>query len=351
MQIIIPAYKPDERLLKLVEDIHSETDYNIIVVNDGSGEEFDAVFSALPGYVTLLVHDVNMGKGRAMKTGFSYIAEHFPEDPGAIIADADGQHLIKDIVNVANALIAHPDNLVLGSRRFTGNVPFKSRWGNAITRFVFALASGVRVYDTQTGLRGMPTKYMSMFAGLRGDRYEYEMNMLLKAAEQGIIIEEVFIETVYIDDNSSSHFHPVRDSFKIYAVIFKFIFTSFLSFLIDYALFVVFSALTARMPDANLGRLISVAAARVISSLCNYFLNKKTVFKGCDGSHAAVMKYYLVALIVFGANYGLLTLMENVFLWNKLISQALSMALTYPISYYFQRMFVFKSRSKVKPAE
>ena len=349
MYIVIPAYKPDERLLALVEQIRDETDYQIVVVNDGSGPAYDAIFSALPDDVTLLTHAVNCGKGRAMKTAFAHLNDvnhNVQGVHGAVIADADGQHLLADIQRVCEELKSHPDCLIIGSRLFTGDVPFRSRFGNKLTRGVFSLASGVKLHDTQTGLRAIPAPLFPLFCEIKGERYEYEMNMLLRAAELGISIREVFIETVYIDENASSHFHVIRDSLKIYAVIFKFIFSSLASFLIDYALYIIASFLTAPMQNSNLSRLISIGSARIISSACNYLMNKTTVFKGSKRSVCTVFKYYLVAAVIFAANYGLLTLMENVLLWNNLLSQALTMLLLYPLSYYLQRMFVFQTRCR-----
>ena len=85
MNVIIPAYKPDEKLLKLIDDLHENTDYNIIVVNDGSGADCDGIFQAIPDYATILTHEVNRGKGRAMKTAFEYCAANFPDDPGVVL--------------------------------------------------------------------------------------------------------------------------------------------------------------------------------------------------------------------------------------------------------------------------
>lgn len=345
MHVIIPAYMPDEKLVALVDRLKAETDYNIIVVNDGSAPECDGVFAQIADRVTLLIHEVNMGKGRAMKTAFSYVCENFPGDTGVVIADADGQHLVKDIVRVAELLEAKPDRIIIGSRRFTGKVPFRSRCGNAVTRAVFAIASGVKVYDTQTGLRAIPTRYLPEFIKLRGERYEYEMNMLLRAAEIGIAMEETTIDTVYIGENESSHFHPIRDSFKIYAVIFKFIFSSLLCFAIDYGAFVLLALATGHLFTQNISNLISTAAARIISSFCNYFINKKAVFKSGGACGHSVLKYYSAVIVVFGIHYGLLTLMTDAFCWNKFLSQIVAMIITYPISYYLQRMFVFKTRT------
>lgn len=182
----------------------------------------------------IAVHAVNQGKGRALKTGLNAALNIWPDLSGVVTADADGQHTLRDILRIIEAMREHPNALVLGSREFTGDVPFKSRWGNRITRFVYALASGVHVSDTQTGLRGLPACAIPAMITIDGERYEYEMNVLLKLRDMKLGVVEVPIETIYIDDNSGSHFNPVRDAIRIYAVIFKYLFSSVTSFAVDY---------------------------------------------------------------------------------------------------------------------
>ena len=148
MIVVIPAYQPDEKLAALVSELRQRTDYAIVIVNDGSSEDRLPLFARLEADAVVLRHDVNRGKGRALKTAFSYIREHYPESEGVVTVDADGQHLVPDIVRVCEDWAAHPQALVLGSRRFTGDVPFKSRAGNAITRKVFHISTGVKVFDT-----------------------------------------------------------------------------------------------------------------------------------------------------------------------------------------------------------
>jgi len=345
MYVLIPAYKPDMRLIGIVEEIHEKTDYAIVVVNDGSGAAFDEVFAALPDYCTLLSHEVNCGKGRAMKTGFAYIAGQAAADEGVVIVDADGQHLLPDVVRVCEEFAAHPQCMVIGSRRFTGKVPLRSRFGNTLTRHVFALASGVKLTDTQTGLRALPASALPEFCAIKGERYEYEMNMLLRAAELGIPMREVFIETVYIDDNSSSHFHVVRDSLKIYAVILKFAFSSIAAFLIDYALFnLLYYLLRGRMGPQML-LLVSTVGARIVSSLVNFTINKKVVFKSRGGTAAAFLKYYALAAVILAANYGLMSLLVTVLGLNASIAKILVEVTLFIVNYVVQRRFVFKNRA------
>ena len=251
MIVVIPAYEPDEKLLGVLKDFSEQTVFPIVVVNDGSSEACRPVFDAARSFerVTLLEHEVNKGKGAAMKTAFAYIRDHFPVDESVMTVDADGQHLVSDAVRVAETLSKNPNALVMGSRRFTGNVPFKSRAGNAITRTVFRFCTGVRVYDTQTGLRAFSAARIPEMLVLKGDRYEYEINQLIYCTKHNIEIVEEWIDTVYIEENRSSHFHAVKDSFRIYKVLLlgtsfiRFVASSFFCFLIDYLLFLMFRGL------------------------------------------------------------------------------------------------------------
>lgn len=220
MNILIPAYKPNMKMIELTETLLNEG-YIITVVDDGSGEEFKEVFSSLNSKVKLLTHEVNKGKGCAMKTGFAYILENYPESQGVITVDADGQHLPEDIQKVKEKMLKNKNKIVIGSRLFKGEVPLRSRFGNSVTKFVFAVVSGLRLEDTQTGLRGIPYSLLKEMLSLEGERYEYEMNMLMYIAKKKIPLVEVPIETVYIEDNASSHFNTIKDSAKIYKAIFK----------------------------------------------------------------------------------------------------------------------------------
>lgn len=339
MIVVIPAYQPDEKLLSTVAELRQKTDYPIVVVDDGSTGDRQPLFQQLEADVTVLHHDVNRGKGRAMKTAFAYIQEHYPESEGVITVDADGQHLVPDIVRVSEEWAAHPEALVLGSRRFTGNVPFKSRAGNAITRKVFHVSTGVKVFDTQTGLRAFSVHRIPMMLEMKGERYEYEINVLLYATRHRVPIREVWIETVYIEDNASSHFHPVRDAWRIYKMILLFVASSLTAALIDYVLVLALQPLLSRFMAAPL--LTATAIARVASSLCNYFLNGKLVFEDC--SKQSILRYYLLVAGIYAVNYGLLAVLNAILpLW---LAKLLVEIVLYPLSFYLQRRFVFVGRA------
>lgn len=219
--VLIPAYNPTEDLIPLVNSLLNN-EFIVVIVNDGSLERTKYIFDKLDKErITLLVHDINKGKGQALKTGLEYIYNNLP-CRGVITADADGQHIIDDIIKISETLKENDNCLILGSRFDTDSMPLGSKFGNRITRFVFKLATNKKVYDTQTGLRGIPFNYIKDFCSIPGQRYEYEINMLIYAIKKKIDIKEIGIHSIYIDNNKASSFHPFRDSCKIYKCIFKY---------------------------------------------------------------------------------------------------------------------------------
>ena len=346
--LIIPAYKPDKKLLALLAEFQGDENYQPVVVDDGSGSEYAEIFDALPEGVVLLRHEVNRGKGAALKTAMKHVLEALPECDLAITADADGQHTHEDILRVTAEARQHPDELVLGSRKFDGNVPFRSKFGNGLTRHVFAIVSGAKVRDTQTGLRAFGRETMEKFSTIPGDRYEYEINMLLWAARNGVNIHELTIKTVYIDDNASSHFHPIRDGFKIYACILKFTASSLISFIVDYVLVLVLNAVFNSIAsiDRETALKLSVVIARLVSATVNFIINKKVVFEGNESTALSAAKYAALAAVILVANYLLIELLNirlSVPLW---IAKLVVEIVLFSVSFVVQGKFVFTKHKK-----
>ena len=215
--ICIPAYKPDQRLVTLVESLEECGLTRIVVTDDGGGQEFTPIFTRVGELgCTVVRHEHNLGKGAAIRTGIEKAIHTFGRDINIVTADADGQHLPQDIVRIVDTLDSYPDHLVLGVRNFDKeNVPTKSRWGNKITSAFFKASTGVSCSDTQTGLRGIPASLLPLALSIEGDRYDYEMNFLMEAVKRVPLIM-IPIETVYENNNEGSHFRTVRDSFLIY---------------------------------------------------------------------------------------------------------------------------------------
>lgn len=348
--ILIPAYKPDQALIRVTRELF-QLGFSVLVVNDGSGESFYPTLEAAREYATVIGYDTNRGKGYALRYGIAQIAERYPECRYIITADADGQHAPKDIVRVAEVL-RQEGGLVLGCRHFVGEVPLRSRLGNGITRAVYAISSGVRVQDTQTGLRGMEMSMKDWLLSIEGDRYEYEMNMLLQAAKKKIPIHEVSIDTIYENNNEGSHFHPFRDSIRIYSKILKYSAASILSFLLDFLLLMLFNHLF----ESELIGWRSVAAvttatilARVFSSALNFTLNRKVVFHHKGNRWAALGEYYALAALILGAKILVLNLLHLVLPLG--LSNVITETALYLISYQVQKKLIFAGKKQQKKNE
>jgi len=221
--ILIPAYRPSDALSQLVDQLRQRGAERVVIVDDGSGADYLELFQTIKerDRADYLAHPTNRGKGSALKTGFGFVAEKYPDAIGVVTADADGQHTAEDIIKLADRLSGNPSAMIMGSRRFAGQLPWRSRFGNTLTRKIFSRLTGQQVSDTQTGLRGIPADWLDWLITLPGERYEYEMAMLLGAKERGLTIVEEPISTVYEPGNRSSHFNPLIDSWRIYRVLLR----------------------------------------------------------------------------------------------------------------------------------
>ena len=244
--ILIPAYRPDHLLIELLQKLKAK-DFDIVVVNDGSGEEYQHIFDEAQKYATVLVQNINRGKGAALRYGFSYVNLHQMNHNYVITCDADGQHAIEDIIRVNNKL-HETDNVVLGSRKFDKSVPKRSRNGNFMSRLCRTLLTKEYVRDDQCGLRGFPMQDVFNIISLQGDHYEYEMNVICNLQIKRLKFEEVPIETIYLDNNKSSHFKPSLDTFRIQRTIWLNAAVPLLCALCSIAMLAIFSVL---LPNWN----------------------------------------------------------------------------------------------------
>ncbi len=345
LSIIIPSLSPDERLTVLVRELKTHGFEHIVVVNDGSSQEYDAIFAGVQEMgAVVLRHVVNQGKGRSLKTAFHYILEHMDFCVGAVTIDSDGQHAVQDIIHCCEKLLEHPDCLVMGCRNFgQEDVPFKSSFGNILTSKVMQLLVGIKVSDTQTGLRAMSLEHMKKFLSVSGERFEYETNMLLCCKDEDITIEEVPIRTIYYEGNKSTHFRPLQDSLLVYGLFLRFIVASLSSAAIDLGLFALGAFLLKTvMPVYYI--VVSTVFARVISSLYNFFVNRQGVFKSESGLAKTMVRYYVLAVVqmsmsAFGvwAVFGILGGSETLI---KIVVDTI----LFLISFQIQREWVFKKK-------
>ena len=338
--VLIPAYKPDERMLKLIEALKTTGFSRLIVIDDGNEESYAPLFhQAEAAGAVVLKHPVNRGKGAALKTGLKYILSNSPCP--VVTADADGQHAPEDVLRIAERLNEEPEALVLGVRD-KSQMPLRSKFGNTLTCWTLGAVSGLWIDDTQTGLRGLPVQALKAFSELKGDRYEYEMNMLLAVRQKRMQVEQVVIQTIYIDDNRGSSFHVFRDSVLVYGTLLKqllsFLGSSAIAALIDLALFTTLQIVYPHL------LMVAVVSARAASATVNYFINKNLVFHASCGARCAV-RYITLVIVMIILSYLIiraLTLIHIPSVFAKIMGDALLLFFNYSV----QRQIVFRGRRK-----
>ena len=334
--VLIPAYNPDKTLIFLVQELIDCNIRDIIIVNDGSKPECNDIFSHLKHFKQchILEHAINMGKGRALKTGLNYYYLHFQNSQGIVTADADGQHTANDIIKIQAVLEKHPYKLILGSRIFHKGIPLRSLIGNIVTKYIFFIIIGRKIKDTQTGLRGIPRKSILFLLKLDGEGYDYETNMLTSAKSFNLEITEEFINTVYEDKNKSSHFDPIFDSMKIYFVLLRFFLSSIITTLVDFVIFIVAFQITAYLS-------LSILSARFFASIVNFIINKSIVFRSRANIGSLLIKYYSLILIMGIVSYVFIKTLVVMFSFNVIFSKFVVETILFMINFLMQRDLIF----------
>lgn len=347
--VLIPSLEPDERLTVYVRELNRYEMFHIVVVDDGSGKEYSHIFRELEREgCTVLHHGENQGKGCALKTGYQYIKENLSGCRSVITADSDGQHMAEDVYRLAMASGDQPDGLWLGVRDFKkAGVPPKSLIGNRITSLVFAGLYGKYIPDTQTGLRAFGPKLMDQMLDIKGDRFEYETQVLISCIRSKVPVRTIPIETVYEKENEGTHFHALWDSLSVMKVVvsgfMKFFSVSLVSTVIDMAVaWVLFDLLRTVMEGQDFLRImVATAAARCMSMSFNYAMNKNFVFQQGRAKGHGLARY----LVLSGVNMllsaaGVYMLHQLLGLDEKLVKMVCDACL-FIFSYHIQQRWVF----------
>lgn len=350
IMIVIPSLNPDEKLCDAVKNLKEAGFSNFFIVNDGSDEQHLKFF---PQDQEIIVwhHRINRGKGAALKTAFRYIKDNLPDIEGVITVDSDGQHKAQDVIKCAHALDVKKEACVLGCRDFSmPHVPKRSRFGNRTTSLIFRLLCGMKISDTQTGLRAFSSKLLPLLCSIKGDRFEYETNMLLKFKSNGVEFSEVKIETVYIEENRSSHFRAVRDSLRVYRFILAYIFSSAISFVADISIFYLLAKLLGGVLGAS-AELVATVGARIVSSLLNFTINKKTVFSSRAPLLKTLVRYYTLAIVQMSLSALLVTgftMLLNLNAEGATVVKIIVDTILFFISYRIQQNWVFADKKPQK---
>ena len=356
--IVIPSYEPNEKMIDYVRSLFECGMKHIVVVNDGSSKEYNCFFDEAQNLgAKVLGYEINKGKGYALKTAFSYIKNEMKSFKTIVTADSDGQHTVKDLIKVIDGLNQNRDCLILGSRDFNlSHVPFKSKFGNKTTSIIFKIFYGQYLPDTQTGLRAFDAKYLEDMIDVKGSRFEYEMNMLIYFSLKKYPIKPVIIETIYENNNEGTHFNPIKDSIKIYKVIFsnifKFVSSSLISTLLDLIAFsILIKVFYSSVNDPTKRIFLAGFIARAISSMFNFLFNKKFVFNINSKNmknKSIFFKYILVVLFIITCSNTINSLLHLLFKTSEIASKPVIDVLLFFASYNLQKNWVFANKTQTE---
>ena len=354
ISVVLPSLDPDEKLIAVVDGLLEHGFSDIILVNDGSKQENLHYFYDLAAQhpeITLLHHEVNKGKGAALKNAFRWFLQNRPEGYGVVTVDGDNQHHPADTRACCEHMIK-TGHAVLGCRDFNQeDVPARSSFGNKTTSLIFKIFVGMTISDTQTGLRALPRNILEELVEVYGDRFEYETNMLLAFKSQGIAFDEVKIRTVYIEENKSSHFRVIHDSWRIYKLIlahfFRYAASSVACFFIDSGMVYLLTVLLRGLLTDPLLGTIATTGARITSSIVNFFMNKKLVFQSKVSTGKAMLRYYALAIPQLLVQTGLNSLLYSILGVGsdqpalRTLIHVLVMCVLFIVSFTIQQRWVF----------
>lgn len=350
--IVIPTYEPDDRFIALLKGLISKRLTPIIVIDDGSGNKYKHFFEKAERIISnngvILTHLSNKGKGAALKTGFNYILQNFSNAIGCITIDSDGQHSVDCIIKVKETFEKNPHCLILGTRLFTGNnIPWKSKFGNIITKHIFSFFTGLHLSDTQTGLRCVPYSFLNDLIKIPENRFEFETQMLIQSISRYSIIETP-IKTIYDSvTNHSTHFNPIADSWKIYKIIgsqfLKYFLSSVSSFVLDVLLFWCFCKLLKNnFSESYL--IFATILARCLSFLYNFIINYKLVFCSKSNKFPSFLKYFFLAAVIMGISaLSVHILWISFHFYSEVFNKIVIDSILFIITFKLQKNWVFKN--------
>ena len=326
---------------------------HIVVVDDGCDDSYRYIFDRVADYAEIVRHDINKGKGRALKTGYEYIRGAYADSNvrGVVTADADGQHTAGDIIACCDTFLKNDNSFVFGCRDFSdaSDIPPRSRFGNRLTSRLLKFFCDIELSDTQTGLRVVPFNCLEQLLKVQGERYEYEMNCIFAIKDMGCSIVECPIEVIYIDDNKSSHFNPIKDSLKIYKVFAGFTISSLGSSVIDLLMFTIIMALINPDSDPVLfivqdkvyAIYIATVAARIVSGIFNYSVNRK-IFSSRDKVSKSGPRYIFLWVCQMLLSSVIVGFAADLCRINETVIKIVVDTILFFISYKIQQKWVFK---------
>ena len=347
--ILIPAYRPDNSLLRLLRELDSMKLRKVVVVDDGSGAEFARIFDHISNEYGCKVvhHSVNLGKGRAIKTGFNYIMCHYPEALGCVTTDCNGSFLPEDIKKIVDTLIGNPSELIMGSRVLKGSADYvgKAVTGYKVLQLSFKYLVGFEIHDPQCVLRGIPISYMKKLMNVWGEGYEFDTKMITSCKKFQVGVREVGLSTKYEKRRNVYKYRTIKDNIPIYLTFASYIFTSIIATVVDLVLFQVLKGLfnnISVLDDTAMYIPIATGLARTVSAFVNYKLNLRLVFRNKKNSIKTLRKWIMLVIVQAAISAAAVTIIHTLLPWTEevLIKVPVDFILFF-LSYYVAKEKVY----------
>ena len=259
--VLLVAFEPKSNFLSFVQEI-KQAGFEVLVINDGSPVSFDSIFLEVSKMVKVLKHEFNRGKGASIKTGLEYIQTYCKENYVVVTMDSGGDYTLEDVEQISKEAIINTNSLLLGSRR-RKNTSIVNNIGKEVMRFAYQKKTGLDIYDTQANLRAFTNFLTPFLLSVKGNRFNYEMNVLLSCAEKKINIKEIALVNKEVEEivkeEHQEEVIPEREIFKTVCF-------SIFGIGIDFCLFLILSLFSKN-------GLLSLVFARILSAL--FIFNKE----------------------------------------------------------------------------
>ncbi len=319
--VLISTFEPDTSFVSFLKEL-KEIGVEVLVIDDGSTISFQKTFEEAERLVKVIHHEFSKGKGACIKTGLEYIKANCHTNYCVTTMDYQKKYAIEDVKAVLEEATRNPNAYVLGAKRRTKDTSKIKKLSSEAMRLAYQKKTGKDIYDTQAGLRAFTNNLTDFLLNIKGNHFDYEINCLLKCAEQNIEIKEVALtkeEQILLEKKEIKT--PEKE-------IFTFAMFPCIGIAIDFVLFLILFLFSKQAILSNI-------FARIISSFINFSRDKKQIYKE-EASTSKVAKYYF--LFVGGillANTLIIAFLTSVFnlpvIFAKIITEIAIYAMCFSI--------------------
>lgn len=329
MVILMPVYNPDERIVNYVKKL-KENNYQVVLINDGSKSEYHSLFEKMVHDCKIISYPFFKGKGYAIKEGIHYIKEHLQDKKGIIILENE-----YDLIH-----INHIRTLINKNSQKMWVVHHK---GKRFLTKLFSMIYNKEFIDVDSELFAFSMNYIDQMMAV--DENCYEVQSLIQSVQNNQEIEEIQLE------NKQEPFHLKNKTIQIMYVIFlhliRFISSSIISSVIDVLLAWILLDILKLWMTSDFWRIaLSSLIARILSTIVNYVINKKYVFKGKNNSKQTAIRFLILTIVITILSTLFVYAASSLHIMSEKLAKPVGDLLLFLLSYSAQTKWVFKNNER-----